>query len=118
MNIINRYPATVLRSPYMKYRIRVTVKEVKGKCALGYKTGDMFIIEQYYIEPVKQTRICLHALSSMLTLISPFLKGIPGKDLGIGKEEDVGYVQCPDPGPPYTCGGTVVFELKRETLNE
>jgi len=30
--------------------------------------------------------------------------------------DDVGYVQCPGPGEPYTCGGTVVFELRGERL--
>jgi len=55
-------------------------------------------------------------LASMLTLLSPFLKGVSAKVLGIGKEDDVGYVQCPDPGKPYTCGGTVVFELRREEI--
>jgi len=52
----------------------------------------------------------------LLTLITPFLKGVSARDLGIGSEDNVGYVQCPDPGKPYTCGGTVVFELKRTNL--
>jgi len=51
----------------------------------------------------------------MLTLLLPFLKGVSAKTLGISKEGDIGYVQCPDPGEPYTCSGTVVFELRRET---
>jgi len=50
----------------------------------------------------------------MLTLLSPFLKGISAKVLDIGKEDDVEYVQCPDPGEPYTCGETVEFEFRRE----
>jgi hypothetical protein len=33
----------------------------------------------------------------MLTLLSPFLKGVSAKVLGIGEQDDVGYVQCPDP---------------------
>jgi hypothetical protein len=52
----------------------------------------------------------------MLTLLSPFLKGVPARQLGIGTGDDVGYVQCPDPDGTYTCGGTVVFELRRERL--
>ena len=52
----------------------------------------------------------------MLTLLAPLLKGAPARDLGIGGEDDVGYAQCPDPGEPYTCGGTVVFELRRERI--
>jgi hypothetical protein len=33
----------------------------------------------------------------MLTLLTPFLKGVSARALGIGKEDDVGYVQCPEP---------------------
>jgi len=100
------------------YRVYVTVKEVRGYCAAGYKPGDMFVIEKFYIKPIQDTRICLHALSSMLTLLMPFLKGVSAKVLGIGEEDDVGYIQCPDPGKPYTSGGTVVFELRREEVKE
>jgi hypothetical protein len=37
----------------------------------------------------------------MLTLSSPFLKGVSAKVLGIGEQYDVDYVHCPDPGKPY-----------------
>jgi len=100
------------------YRIYVVVKEVCGYCAVGYRPGDMFVVEKFYIEPVRNTRICLHALSSMLTLLMPFLKGVSAKVLGIGEEDNVGYTQCPDPGKPYTNGGTVIFELRREKVKE
>lgn len=102
----------------MKTRVYITVKEVKGKCAANYKPGDQFVLEDFYISPNQKTKICIHALSSMLTLLTPFLKGVPATKLGIGEHENVGYIQCPDPGPPYTCGGTVIFELKRETIKE
>jgi uncharacterized repeat protein (TIGR04076 family) len=97
------------------YRVRVCVKEVRGNCAMGYRPGDCFVVERFYISEVRKG-ICIHALSSMLTLLSPFLKGVSAKVLGIGEQDDVGYVQCPDPGKPYTCGGTVVFELRRERI--
>jgi len=99
----------------MGYRVRVCVREVRGRYAMGYKPGDRFTVEGFYIEEVGEG-ICLHALASMLTLLPPFLKGVSARTLGIGREDDVGYVQCPDPGEPYTCGGTVVFELRRERL--
>jgi len=54
----------------------------------------------------------------MLTLTMPFLKGVSAKVLGIGEEDNVGYIQCPDPGKPYTSGGTVIFELRREEVKE
>jgi hypothetical protein len=39
------------------------------------------------------------------------LKGAPVTALGI---DDAGYLRCPDPGQPYTRGGTVVFEPRGE----
>jgi len=99
----------------LSYRVKVRVKEVKGKCAIGYKPGECFTVEKYYIRDVGRG-VCIHALASMLTLLSPFLKGVSARTLGIGTEDDVGYVQCPDPGKPYTCGGTVVFELSRDKI--
>ena len=100
----------------MSYRVVVRVKEIRGRCAMEYKEGDYFVIERYYITNSSKG-VCLHALCSMLTLLAPFIKGVSARVLGIGKEDDVGYVQCPDPGEPYTCGGTVIFELKRERIS-
>ena len=99
------------------YKVTVQVKEVQGNCALGYKPGDTFTIEKFYVKDTGKG-VCLHALASMLTLLAPLLKGVPATALGIGREDDTGYAQCPDPGKPYTCGGTVVFELKREKAGE
>jgi hypothetical protein len=48
----------------------------------------------------------------------PFIKGGLRKGFGNGGEDDIGYVQCPDPGEPYTCGGTVIFELRRGRIDE
>jgi len=101
----------------LPYRVTVRVKEVRGRCAMGYEAGDCFLVEKFYIKDAGRG-VCLHALASMLTLLSPFLKGVSARDLGIGGEDDIGYVQCPDPGKPYTCGGTVIFELRREKIKE
>ncbi|MEM1983279.1 MAG: TIGR04076 family protein [Sulfolobales archaeon] len=101
----------------MSYRVRVVVKEVKGFCASGFKLGDEFVVEKFYVLPQSNARICLHALAGMSSLLLPFLKGVSARELGIGTEDDVGYVQCPDPGRPYTTGGTVVFELRREKID-
>jgi uncharacterized repeat protein (TIGR04076 family) len=53
-------------------------------------------------------------IRSMLTALIPFSRGVSVKEMGFGKDDDVAFVQCPYPGWPYTCGGTVVFRLKRE----
>ncbi len=101
----------------MNYMVEIIVKEVRGYCACNYKIGDKFVIERFYIKSNQQSKICIHALSSMLTLLSKFLAGVSAKDLGIGEVDDIGYLQCPDPGKPYTKGGTVIFELRRIKLN-
>ena len=100
-----------------RYRVYVIVKEIHGYCAADYKPGDRFVIEHFYIKPVRGVKICLHAMNSILTLLMPFINGISAKALGIGREDNIGYMQCPDPGKPYTNGGTVIFELKREKLS-
>ncbi len=100
-----------------RYRVTVRVVEVRGYCAAGYKPGDEFVCEWFYVKPNQELRLCLHALNSMMTVLTALLKGYSARDLGIGEEDDIGYVQCPDPGKPYTRGGTIVFELRRETLH-
>ncbi|HDN01622.1 MAG TPA: TIGR04076 family protein [Candidatus Bathyarchaeota archaeon] len=94
------------------YQVEVIVEKVRGKCPL-YRPGDSFTVEGYFIKPGR-TPVCIHAFSAMLTLLSAFSHGSSAVDLGIGSNEDVGYLQCPDPGPPYTHGGTVTFRLVRK----
>ncbi|MCS7102817.1 MAG: TIGR04076 family protein [Candidatus Korarchaeum sp.] len=98
------------------HEVLVVVEEVRGRCAAGYKPGDGFLMRGFYIERMQEARICLHALSSMLTFVSPMLKGVPAEALGIGSGSSA-YTQCPDPGAPLTCGGTVVFKLMRREFN-
>jgi len=33
----------------MGYRVRVCVREVRGRCAMGYKPGDRFTVGGFYI---------------------------------------------------------------------
>jgi len=98
------------------YRLVVTVKEIRGKCPV-FKVGDMIVIEEPQIVPRKTDALCVHALGSMLSMIIALSRGVSFKELGLAKEEgDVGYVQCLDPGPPYTPGGTAIFEIRREAM--
>jgi len=83
--------------------IKATVKVIRGFCALGYKPGDGFTVERFYIKELRGKPVCLHALSAMLTLLSPFLNGVSAKELEIGPGDDVGFVQCPDPGRAQWC---------------
>ncbi len=95
------------------YRVVLLVKEIKGNCPV-YRVGDKIVLNGYYIDSKKSSNICMHAFSATLTFLSAFAHGSSAVDLGIGEEDDVGYLKCPDPGPPYTKGGTVLFELRRE----
>jgi uncharacterized repeat protein (TIGR04076 family) len=73
------------------YRVRVCVKEAKGDCAMGYKLGDCFTIEGFYVSDARKG-ICIHAPVQMLTLLPPLLKGVSTQVLGIGEQHDVSYV--------------------------
>jgi len=33
----------------LSYGVKICVKEVKDKCAMGYRVDDCFMIEKYYI---------------------------------------------------------------------
>ncbi len=106
------------RGLFMKsvYRLVVTAKEVRGRCPV-FKVGDKIVIESPKIVPEKTDALCVHALGSMLSMIVALSHGISSTELGLAVEEgDVGYVQCLDPGPPYTLGGSVLFEIRREAM--
>lgn len=95
-------------------RLVITVKEIRGKCPV-HKVGDKIIVEAPEIVTAETDALCVHAFGSMLSMIIPLARGVSFKDLGLAHNEgNVGYVQCLDPGEPYTAGGTVVFEIRRE----
>ena len=99
-----------------KYRLVITVKKIRGNCPV-FKVGDKTVIDSPKIVVSETDNICIHALGCMLSMIVPLSCGIRFKQLGLAKEEDEkGYVQCLDPGKPYTDGGTVLFEIKREKI--
>ena len=97
----------------MIYKIKIRVKEIRGYCPI-YRVDDEIIIIGCHIVKIPDNGICLHSIISMATFIYALTHGVSAKELGIGKEENVGFIQCQDPGPPLTEGGTVFFELRRE----
>jgi len=97
------------------HRLVLTVKEIRGRCPV-HKVGDRIVVESPKIDTDETDALCVHALGSMLSMLVPLARGVSFKDLGLSFEDgNVGYVQCLDPGQPYTPGGTVIFEIKRET---
>jgi uncharacterized repeat protein (TIGR04076 family) len=97
------------------HRLVLTVKEVRGHCPV-HKVGDRIVVEVPKIDTANTDSLCVNALGSMLSMLIPLSRGVSFKDLGLAVQEgNLGYVQCLDPGPPYTAGGTVIFEIRRET---
>ena len=96
------------------YGLVITAKKIRGECPV-FRGGDRIVIESRDIVPEKTDALCIHALGAVLSIIVALSRGVSFKELGLAKEEgDIGYVQCLDPGSPYTPGGTVTFEIKRE----
>jgi len=99
-----------------KYRLILTVKEIRGNCPV-FEVGERIVIESPRIVVDKTNNLCIHALGCILSMVVPLSRGISFKQLGLAKEEgEKGYMQCLDPGKPYTDGGTVLFEIKRERI--
>lgn len=93
-------------------RLVITVKEIKGHCAV-HNVGDKIIIEGPQIDTRGTKMLCIHALPSILHFAVPLREGVDPVELGLAKEGKKAYIHCPDPGQPYTDGGEVVFEVER-----
>lgn len=99
-----------------KYRLIINVKEIRGRCPV-FKVGDKIVVESPRIVVGETDNLCIHAFGSILSMVVPLSHGASFKQLGLAKEEDEkGYFQCLDPGEPYTQGGTVLFEIRRERI--
>ena len=90
-------------------RLEIAVIEIRGKCPV-FNLGDRIVIEGPRVKLDETDAICTHAFASLLPYIVALRKGIKPSELGLGRGEKA-YVQCLDPGPPYTNGGTVIFEI-------
>jgi uncharacterized repeat protein (TIGR04076 family) len=98
------------------YRVTISVEKLEGMCPLYAVGQTVATLNGWYFESRQEMKLCSHAVAAMLTALGPFSKGVSARDLGFGKDDDLAYVQCPDPGKPYTCGGTVTFRLEREEI--
>jgi uncharacterized repeat protein (TIGR04076 family) len=86
----------------------ITAKEVKGHCSAGIKEGDQLVLRGANISLSESDRICSFALANLYPVIFAACLGHDIKDLGLTQRT----VQCIDPGPPESSGGTVLFEIK------
>lgn len=95
----------------------IEVEEVRGKCPI-YKKGDKIVVDGPRIVLGKTDVICAHALPPLLHYIVALREGIDPRDLGLSKDGKYAYIQCPDPGRPYTEGGTVIFKCYKPEEEE
>ncbi|WP_052696199.1 TIGR04076 family protein [Palaeococcus ferrophilus] len=90
-------------------RVVIRVVEVRGRCPV-FKKGDRIVVEGPRVNLRETDALCTHAFASFLPHLVALRKGIKARELGLGRGEKA-YVQCLDPGAPYTDGGTVIFEI-------
>ena len=94
--------------------LEIDVVEVRGYCPV-HKVGDKIVIADPEIVLEKTDALCTHALSSLLHYVLVLEQGADPVSLGLSKKEDGAhaYIQCVDPGEPYTEGGTVIFRISK-----
>ena len=94
--------------------LEIEVHEIKGKCPV-HQLGDKIVVDGPEILVDKTDSLCVHALASLLHYFTALEHGADPVELGLAKpgEPEKAYIQCLDPGEPYTSGGTVVFCCRR-----
>ena len=92
-------------------KLIIKAVEINGNCPV-YNIGDKTVIEGPEINLKESDKVCIHALFSLGTFIVALREGINPQSLGLTKDDNnKAYYQCLDPGPPFTEGGTVIFEI-------
>jgi len=94
--------------------LEIVVHEIRGYCPV-YKVGNRIVIDDPKIDLAKTD-----ALSTLLhyALILEYDLCPVKFGLTAAEDEEDAYMQCVDPGKPYTEGGTVIFRCKRIEKDE
>lgn len=92
--------------------LEVKVCHIRGVCPV-YTVGDRMVIDGPKILIDRTDAICVHALSTLLHYVVALEEGADPVKLGLSNDKEHAYMQCVDPGEPYTRGGTVIFECCR-----
>jgi uncharacterized repeat protein (TIGR04076 family) len=92
--------------------LEIRVCEIRGKCPV-HKVGDRIVVDGANIVLNKTDALCVHALSTLLHYVVALDEGADPVKLGLSRDKEHAYIQCVDPGAPYTEGGTVIFECRR-----
>lgn len=86
----------------------ITAKEVRGNCAAGIQPGQKIVLRGANISLAESDNICGFAFANLYPVIFAARLGKDPAELGLTERT----VQCIDPGPPYSSGGTVLFEIR------
>ncbi len=94
--------------------LEIMIDNIKGHCPV-HEVGDRIIIDDPRIITEKTDNICTHALSTILHYTTILEHDWCPVKLGLTTPEDPehAYLQCVDPGKPYTDGGTVIFKCRK-----
>ena len=94
--------------------LEITAHEMKGTCPV-HSMGDRIIIDGPNIVVAETRALCTHALSTLLHYTTVLEQTWCPVALGLtmAADPDGAYMQCVDPGPPYTEGGTAIFRCRR-----
>jgi len=92
--------------------LEIEVCEIRGECPV-HKVGDKIVIDGPRIVLEETDAACVHALSSLLHYNIALDEDVDPRKLGLSKDRGQAYIQCVDPGEPYTSGGTVIFKCSR-----
>jgi len=94
--------------------LEIKVHKIKGRCRV-HKVSDKIVIDDPRILLDRTDALCTHALSTLLHYVTILEHDWCPVKLGLTTPDDPehAYMQCVDPGKPYTEGGTVIFECCR-----
>ncbi|MGZ4905056.1 MAG: TIGR04076 family protein [Halobacteriota archaeon] len=94
--------------------LEITVHEVRGRCPV-HAVGDRIVIDGPHIISSQTDALCTHALATLLHYTTILEHAWCPVTLGLSTPDDPthAYMQCVDPGPPFTDGGTVVFRCRQ-----
>lgn len=94
--------------------LEITVEKIRGYCPV-YQKGDRMVFDGAKVVLEDTDALCTHALSTLLHFTTILDHDWNPLELGLTREEDEqhAYLQCADPGQPYTDGGTVIFRCRK-----
>ncbi len=92
--------------------LEITVHEIKGRCPV-HRVGDRIVVDAGEINMDMTDNLCTHALGSLLHYTTALEHDVSPEKLGLSRGDKTAFLQCPDPGCPYTDGGTVTFSCKK-----